>query len=472
MSTERQTPSVLGRTAETSALLTGELADPRWAWRPYEPGPQQPWNLKWAGHLYRRAAFGATWEQLQQAVTDGPRQTVEKLLRPDDDIDAFNRTYDGYEASATDSDTTDALRAWWLRRMIHTPHPLLEKITLFWHSHFATSNVKVKSALLMCQHVQLLRRHALGSFEPLLEAVSRDPAMLNGLDADESRKARPNDNYVRELFQTFGLGQGHFSESDVREAARAFTGWIVLRNNIKYIPREHDDGVKEVLGHQGNLDRGDVVRLVLEQPAAHRLLVKKLFRLLISETLEPGDALITPLAESFAADYDVSKLTGTMLRSNLFFSQAAYRTRIKNPVDFGVGIVRGLEGSISTTQLGQDIAGLGQNLYNPPTIKGWQGGPHWINHATLVRRVNLAQALLVDSGPYGGKLTPLVIASEHGHSSLEAAREFVLELFLQSDVEPGVRDALLRLPSGDDDPSRALRQFTHRVVTLPEFQLA
>jgi uncharacterized protein (DUF1800 family) len=388
-------------------------------------------------------------------------------------VDAFNHTYNEYEASATDSDSADTLRAWWLRRITHTPHPLLEKMTLFWHNYFAISNVKVKSPLLMHQYTRLLRHHALGCYEPLLEAVSHDPAMLVGLGSDENRKARPNENYARELFQTFGLGLGHFSETDVREAARAFTGWFVLRNNLRYIPREHDDGVKKVLDEEGNFNDSDIVRIILRQPAAHRLLVRRLYRWLISETEEPPDALIGPLAESFGEDYDVSKLVGTMLRSNLFFSAAAYRRRIKSPVEFALAIIQGLEGSVSTTELGQDLAALGQNLYHPPTVQGWPGGLHWINNATLLGRSNLALALLAGSGPYGNKLAPLAIAERHSHSSPEAAREFVLDLFLQGDLEGNVREALLKTaPEAGGGPSQWLRQFTHQVVSLPEFQLA
>ena len=477
MSVENRIPNAPSRSEEAPAALSGKLADPRWAWAPYKPDTQRPWDLRWAGHLYRRAAFGATWDQLQQAVADGPQRTVDRLMQPDADVAAFNGTYDEYEASATDSGSTDALRAWWLRRMIRTPHPLLEKMMLFWHNYFATSNVKVKSALLMYRHIQLLRRHALGRFELLLEAVSHDPAMLVGLDSETNRKARPNENYARELFQTFGLGLGRFSEADIREAARAFTGWFVLRNNLRYIPREHDAGVKKVLGQEGNFNGKDVVRIVLRQPTTHRLLVRKLYRWLISETDEPPDTLIAPPAESFGKDYDVSKLVSTMLRSNLFFSSAAYRRRIKGPVEFALGIVQGLEASVSTTQLGQDLAALGQNLYCPPTVKGWQGDRHWINNATLVGRSNLALALLAGSKPYGDKLAPSAIAEKHGYSSPEAARKFLLDLFLQGDVEDSVRKVLLKTALGPatldgGEPSRWLRQFAHRVVTLPEFQLA
>lgn len=476
MADESGKPTGQSRSEEAISVTSGRLADPGRAWAPYEPDARRPWGLRGAGHLYRRAAFGADWGQLQQALADGPQRTVEKLLRPDADVDAFNRTYDGYEDSTADSGSADALRAWWLRRMIQTPHPLLEKMTLFWHDHFAATNVKVNNPLLMRQHLQLLRSHALGRFGPLLEAVSHDPAMLIWLDAGANRKVRPNENYARALMEQFSLGAGHYSERDISEAARAFTGWFVRRSQVRYTQREHDSGVKEVLGQRGNWGSKDVVRIVLEQPAVSPLLVRGLYRWLISETDEPSDALIAPLADAFARGYDVGRLVETMLRSNLFFSPVAYRRRIKSPVEFALGIVRGLDGIVATDALGRDLADLGQNLYHPPTVKGWEGGRNWINNATLVGRSNLALALLAGSGPYGDKLDPLAVAAEHGHADAESAGRFLLDLFLQGDVEANVAETLLsaarRATGAGGGPSRRLRQFAHCVVTLPEFQLA
>ena len=462
------------QSGQAGPAASEKLGDPGWAWAAYQPDARQPWNLAQAGHLFRRAAFGAGWDQLQQALSDGPQRTVNKLLRPQADIAAFNREHDEYESS---SGFANALRAWWLRRIILTPHPLLEKMTLFWHSHFAANGAKVKNARLMQQHVQLLRSQALNSFRALLKGISRDPAVLIWLGAEANRKALPNENFARSLMETFTLGAGHYTKKDVREAARAFTGWFVLRGRLRYIAREHDGNAKQILGQKGNFTSDDVVRIVLEQPATARTLVRKLYRWLICETAEPDPKLIAPLAQSFAKDYDVLKLVETMLRSNLFFSRVAYRRRIKCPVEFALGIVKGLEGVVSTTQLGQDLADLGQNLYHPPTVKGWTGGRHWINSATLVRRHNLAMALLRGSGPYANKLNPWAVAKKHGCSTPESAARFLLDLFLQGDLGPDVRDALLKkiqtpAAADGDDPAGTLRRFAHEIVTLPEFHLA
>ena len=467
--------------AETSAdkrqsgVKAEQASDPEWAWARYEPTAQRPWNLVRAGHLYRRATFGADWNQLTQALADGPQRTIDRLLRPDADIDEFNGAHDEYETAAGGS--TDGLRAWWLRRMIQTPHALLEKMTLFWHSHFGISAARVKDARLMRAHIGLLRRHALGSFRALVEGIARDPAVLVGLDADANRKARPNENLPRSLIETFTLGPGHHTEEDIRQAAKAFTGWFVLRGRLRFIEREHDTGAKQIFGQQGDFTADDVVRLTLEQPATAQTLVSKLYRWLICETQDPHAALIAPLARSCAKDYDISAVAETMLRSNLFFSAAAYRRRIKCPVEFALGIIRSLEEMVSTTHLAQDLADIGQNLYYPPTTKGWPGGRHWINDATLIGRHNLALALLRGSKPYGDKLNPRAVATKHGHATADVAKQFLLDLFVQDDLDPDVRDSVIKttpasVEADRGDPAAALRGFAQAVVTLPEFQLA
>lgn len=445
-----------------------KLTDPHWAWAVYEPDAGRPWNLSRAGHLYRRAGFEANWEQLQQALVDGPQRTIDKLLRPKADVEGFNRTYDEYEAAVG---SVDQLRAWWLRRMILSPHPLQEKMTLFWHSHFATNAEKVKNAQLMQQHVRLLRSQSLGSFGSLLEGVSQDPAVLLWLGAEANRKSRPNENLARALLKTFTLGPHNCTEDDVCEASKALTGWFVLRNNLRYIPREHDGSVKRILGQQGAFTRDDVVRIVLEQPATSRTIVRNLFRWLISETDRPDDAFIHPLAESFGENYDVLGLVETMLRSNLFFSSRAYRSRIKCPVEFAVGIVTALEGTVSTTQLASDLADLGQNLYHPPTVKGWAGGQCWIDSAAITRRHNLAWAMLRASGPYGDKLNPLAVARTHRKDTFEGASQFLVDLLLQGDVDADTYEKLTQT-ARDGELDDRVRRFTHAVVTLPEFHLA
>jgi len=451
-----------------------EAIDPAWAWARYEPDARRPWNLALVGHLHRRAGFGGSWPELEQALGDRPQRAVDRLLQPDAGAAEFNRTYDGYEAAAGD---VRNLRAWWLRRMILTPQPLLEKMTLFWHGHFGASNRRVNDPPLMLRHVELLRSEALGSYASMLRGVAQDPAALLTLGADANRKAQPSEGFARELFRRYSLGDGNFTEADVRDAARAMTGWFVFRGQLRYIEREHDAAAKKILGNEGPWDRDDVVRIALAQPATPRLVVGKLYRRLISEIDEPSEELIAPLAESFGRDYDVAALVGTMLGSNLFFSPHSYRRRIKCPVEFAVGIVRGLEGLVSTSQLGDDLAGLGQDLYHPPTVKGWEGGHAWITAATLLGRSNLAASLLGGGAPYGDKLDPRQLAEKHGRQTPEAAARFFVDLFLQGDVASGASETLLETAPPPDPPSggesaKWLRRVVHGLITLPEFQLA
>jgi uncharacterized protein (DUF1800 family) len=409
-------------------------------------------------------------------LSDGPQQTIHRLLHPQTDVASFNHAFDQYEAPSASSASTGELRAWWLRRMIETPHPLLEKITLFWHDHFAISNAQVGQASLMRQHIQVLRQHALGRFDALLESVAIDPAVFVCLNARANRKARPNTNLPRILMQWVGLDPTHLSEADLQETARAFTGWFVFGNELRFVPREHDPGPKTILKQEGPWTNQDVVRILLGQAGTPRSVVRHLYRWLISETEPASDSLISPLAEKFARDYDITGLVETILRSNLFFSQTAYRQKIKGPVEFALGIVRTLEGAVGTTPLGADLAGLGQDLYQPPTAQGWFGDRWWINQFTWLGRHRLVQALLSEAGPYAGKLDPADIALKHGCQTVGQAGRFLSNLFLQDQWDdPTTRQWLDTAPHPDaslDENKQQVRHLAVRLLTLPEFHLA
>ncbi len=424
--------------------------DPQWAWARFEPDAHRPWNLALAGHLYRRAAFGAAWPQLQRALADGPQQTLDRLLRPGAEAAAFNRQFDEYETPPGDDRSATELRAWWLQRMIRTPHPLLEKMTLFWHGHCAANNGKVESAPSLQRYLQLLRRHALGDFRALLAGLVQDAALFATFDAKANRRALPNPGFPRWLLEAH-LGQA--SEQDIREAARAFSGWFVQLDQLRFIEREHDTGNKQILGSTGNFGADDVARLVLAQPATAAMLVRKLYRWLISETAEPAAALLAPLEAAFAKDYDVLALVETMLRSNLFFSPAAYRQRVKSPVEYALGMIQGLETSVATQPLGDALAGLGQNLLHPPTTRGWSGGRDWLNPATVAGRLRLADALL-RGGPYSENLNLAALVQKHG----QPATIFFAQLYVQD--EPAAGSA--------PDPRHA----AYAAVAQPEFLLA
>jgi uncharacterized protein (DUF1800 family) len=461
------------------------LIDPRWAWQPYRPSEDAPWNLQRVGHLYRRAAFGATHAELEAGLKADPEALIAQLLKGGTGLAGFDAAMEPLAKNIARYNDAAHLRAWWLTRMLHSPHPLQEKITLFWHNHFATSYAKVQSARFMHGQYELLRRHALGHFSQLLREMSSDPAMLIWLDGRDSKKGNPNENYGRELMELFSLGIGHYTEKDIREAARAFTGWEINGTIAVFNPNQHDDGKKTVLGQTGNWNADDIVRICLQQKSAAPFVVGKLYRFLITESIAPTPELLEPLAQQFReSDYDFGSLVKTMLSSNLFFSQQVYRTRIKSPADFVVNIVRGLEGKIGTTALAQSLEQLGQNLFSPPSVKGWDGGRSWLNGQTLLFRQNLALALTsTQDSRFGRRCDPAALARAYDKKTDAKLVDFFLHLFLQGDVSAQTRTRLLdyqqhahKLPAPvywteQEVADQRVRSLCHLVLTLPEFQL-
>lgn len=471
-----------------TALPPLDQVDPVEAWKPWEPDANQPWDLKWAGHLFRRAGFGAPLPRLQEAVRNGFPATLERLLLGDA---AAGKSFDAVRTSMgggiAGRNNPFELRGWWVYCLIYNPHPLREKMTLFWHNHFATSIVKVQKTELMYQQNERLYRHALGKFPPFLLEMSRDPAMLVWLDSNSNVKGKANENYARELMELFSLGVGHYTEQDVREAARAFTGWHVEGDQFYFSPTLHDDGAKKVLGQAGNWDGGDVVRIVLEQPAAPRFLVRKFYRFLIGEAVPPPDALLQPLADRFQkSGYDVADLVKAMLGSRHFFSAHAYRQRIKSPVEFLLGAVHDVgQGFVRPNALVNRLNDLGQQLFAPPNVKGWDGGRSWLNTATVVARHNFVQTLTAGSGEInlGDPTTGMAVAVDPANlvrrqklTEPEPILALLTDHLYQGDIPTSARSRLLTFltdgqPKGDKLDQR-IREVTHAMMTMPEYQLA
>ncbi len=287
------------------------------------------------------------------------------------------------------------LREWWFREMLNTPSPLAEKMTLFWHNHFATSQQKVRFTPLVYRQNLLLRRNALGNFGTMLREMGRDPAMLVYLDGANSRKEQPNENFAREVMELFTLGEGHYSEKDIKEAARAFTGWSVDRETGEFMFRRaiHDYGNKTVLGKTGNFDGDQVFDVLLNKPEAAQFITRKLWKEFVSMT--PDEREITKLAAMFRdSGYNIAKLMRTMLSSDAFYAPENRAALIKSPVEFVVGTMKTFE--IETPNLRPFVlasALLGQNVFAPPNVKGWPGGEAWINTATLLGRKQLLDRL-------------------------------------------------------------------------------
>jgi hypothetical protein len=474
--------------------------DPAGAWQPWKPSAADPWGRKWAAHLYRRAGFGAGRADLLEAERLGPEGTLELLLRGRPHAEEVRETLTdvGRIAAAHDDGSGYQLRGWWLYAILHGGHPLREKLTLFWHNHFATSIAKVASPALMFRQNCLLREHALGKFGPFLQAVSRDGAMLVWLDSNSNVKGRPNENYARELMELFSLGVGHYTEKDVREGARAFTGWHTDGSGFKFDPASHDGGAKTFLGRTGPWDGGDVVRIVLEQPAAARFLVGKLYRFLISENAAPPEALLEPLCEAFRkSDCDVAALVRTMLASRLFYSGHAFRQRIKGPVEYLLGAVQAVyrrygEGEADYRPLPQQVLvrpleEMGQPLFAPPNVKGWPGGRAWLNTSTMLERDNFAAAL-ASGTPWTypppaheeyvppRAFDPARLVHEEGVSRPEDVVTALLDLYLPGGARPEARAKLVAFlaegPPTGPALDRRVREAVHAILTMAEYQLA
>lgn len=294
------------------------------------------------------------------------------------------------------------LRSWWLGEMLTTASPLTERMTLFWHNHFVSSQQKVKSTRLMYQQNVLLRRHALGNLAALLHAASKDPAMLVYLDSATSRKGQPNENFAREVMELFTIGEGRYTEQDIKEAARAFTGWSVEPETgaFRWRPFFHDSGIKSVLGRRGNFDGDAVLDIFLDQPETAEFIVGKLWREFVSPDPDAGE--IRRIARRFRdSGYETRVALRELLLSPTFYAAQNRGVLIKSPVDLVIGALRQLEVSVADPLpfvfvLNQQ----GQNLFAPPNVRGWSGGEAWLNSTTLLARKQfLARLLRVEEMP-------------------------------------------------------------------------
>jgi uncharacterized protein (DUF1800 family) len=472
-----------------NALPPLDRVDPGQAWQPWQPDAKQPWDHRWAAHLYRRAGFGASSAELHAAVERGLAATLENLFAAEPRMGVRERQLLLQSLEVGRRNNPIELRAWWLDRMFVAAQPLREKMTLFWHNHFATSISKVQSVALMLKQNELIRRHALGKFRPFLLEMSRDPAMLVWLDSNSNVKGKPNENYAREVMELFSLGVGHYTERDIQEAARAFTGWHTANGEFAFKPDLHDDGSKTVLGRKGAWDGGDIVRIVLDQPAAPRFLVRKLYRFFISDVADPPAALLEPLAQALrTSDYDMGAVVQTMLRSRHFFSAYAYRQRVKSPVEFGVGAVHALgQGFVSPRGLATKLDAMGQQLFAPPNVKGWEGGRAWLNTATVLARHDFARALALGMAEVNlaapdptrsvaVAADPVAMIRRLGMTEPARICDFYLDILLQGDVRPASRAKLIAFleegdPQGDARDQR-VREMIHAIMTMPDYQLA
>ena len=395
-------------------------------------------------HLMRRAGFGASRQELEERAAKGYEATVEELLHPEEqpaiDDDMLYRYLPGYEGALG----PPINQAEWVYRMVNTQRPLEEKLALFWHQLFATGNSKVDNPPEITQQIAMFRRQALGSFRDLLVELAKNPAMIWWLDNNGNHNGAINENWGRELLELFSMGVGNYSEDDIKDASRAFTGWTIEpkipRNplgrfywNFEYRPEDHDDGEKDFLGHSGRFNGEDIIDIVVKQPATAKFLARHLYNFFVADEPQVPSWNINPPNDPDAIDqlvaaYDESdgslQAMMRLLFNSDFFKNARF-ARVKSPAELVVSTVR-LAGSYQGPRPGFNMLAMecnwqGQELLNPPSVESWHTGGEWIDGGALVRRVNFAAGLLGDTSLPGVK----TIIAKLRESGVSAPEEFV-----------------------------------------------
>jgi uncharacterized protein (DUF1800 family) len=442
---------------------TKRTADP---WAPYIPDDTSPWDLRRVVHLHRRAGFAATWDEIRRDLADGPEASVGRVLSGKSRLRGVPGDFDEVAGRLADlalaAPEASRLRAWWVYRMLCGPDPLTERLTLMWHGHFATSNLKVDDLAAMRRQNETFRSLARAPFGRLLHAMLRDPAMLVWLDATANAKGHPNENLARELMELFTLGLGPFTEADVKEAARALTGWRVVDGEALLVPARHDPAPKAILGRTGPCDADELARRLLDHPATSRRLAWRLCREFTGEGAVDS-AAVDALAEGLRGhDLDIGWGVETIIRSRAFFAESNLATRVLGPAEFVVGSARALElldPPPSTPVLADWVARLGQDFFHPPNVGGWPGGRAWITTRAAIGRANFAAALV--EGPPVGLPRPLdvaALAARHGQSNNPA---FLAQLLLGRDASAIAAEA-----------SASARRDVARLLSSPEAQRA
>jgi uncharacterized protein (DUF1800 family) len=446
--------------------------DADWAWSEYVPDAANPWTRSKAAHLFRRAGFAATSEQLDEAAANGPQHAVSQLMDTATEPPHYQQQIESLASASLASGDVHNLSAWWAYRMLTTPDQLQEKLTLFWHGHFATSAAKVTDGKLMLAQNQLLREFALGDFSQLALEISQDPAMLIYLDSATNRKAHPNENFAREIMELFVLGEGNYSETDIRELARCFTGWEIKRDKFRFNRYQHDFDQKTILGRTGKFSGEEGVEIVVQQRAAPLFLAGKLVRFFVMDELQ-NEALLQPLAETMTnSGMLIKPLVRKILSSQLFFSPHAIGRKIRSPVEFAIGFLRATAGSTDTYELAAALELLGQGLFYPPSVKGWDGGRTWINSSTLLGRSNLIHKLLTSDKTRFDKTTLAdFMADQQATSADDIINWFEAQLFAIPIPDTARRQITQLFTAHTGNSADRITETVHALCALPEFQL-
>ena len=443
-------------------------------------------DVELIAHLMRRAGFGATRDELQAYAASGYEATVEGLLNPgptdrmgDDVIRRYHPEQSGMMGQVNPG-------AYWLYRMITTNDPLREKMALFWHGFFATSYVKITYGKILMDQIKMFLRNSKGDFKTLLVELAKDPAMIIWLDNQENHNGAINENFGRELLELFSLGVGNYSEDDIKECARAFTGWTIynteymnlraIRDSIwpygriawhfEYRAEDHDDGEKTFLGQTGRLNGEDIIEIVCRQPATARFISRHMYHFFVADEppvpqwpyTPPRDpeAIETLTQAYFDSNYDITHMLRVLFNSDFFRSESSWYEKVKSPAELVAGVLR-LTGEFQRPRRqildrSLQMTYMGQQLINPPTVEGWHQGVEWIDTGTLVERINFATSQLGDVKNAGVQAMVGDVISQGGDGiSPEGLVESCLDQMGAISVSDDTRSALVRFATKSGD---------------------
>jgi uncharacterized protein (DUF1800 family) len=501
-------PEVLSR-RKLPPMLYGMQRRTRSGLEPYVPSPSHPWNAMRASHLLRRAAALPTWDEITTAAGMSPGDVVDLLLdvlpEPSppgawvSEIAAKPTTVDEDNAyRAQNTSNMNALRAWWAGLMTSTGMNIREVMTLFWHGHITSEGVIVLVPQFMYQQNALFRSYALGNFRDLMKAVNHDPAMLRYLDGEINIGSNPNENYARELMELYTMGEGKYTEEDIREAARCLTGWRLdefASFDASFSPLYHDAGNKTFMGRtivgksslDGRFEGDEVVDIIFEDPAVAKFICRKLYLAFVYNNPAAVDGeIVDGLAQIFReSNYDIKPVIAALLKSAHFFDVVNVGAMIKSPAVLQVGLARQLGADPGGARLYADMKTLEQNLLDPPNVAGWEGYRTWVSTTTYPYRKSFAERFITGQAPGGASQTPMDVVSWgkkfDEYNNAEKLIDQMLTLLLPVAVSDTRRSSYLQTMLGGapvyewniDAPNADtnLRGTLQRIVSAPDFQL-
>jgi len=451
--------------------------------KPFNSKPGGKQHLRHTSHLIRRAAFGVPHDDLQACLKQPTDATLAALFDFEPGADAMADQLKQMEGLFYPFRGWNELREWWAFRMLNSPYPLQERLTVMWHNHFATSIRKVRNTDRMHEHLKHLRQHADGSFRDLLIEMSRDAAMLVWLDGHYSHKGSPNENYAREILELFTLGHGQYQEKDIQELARAFTGWRIHGHEGRFHKNRFDDTEKTIFGQTDNFDLESAVDLILAQPAAPRFIARRLLTEFVHPY--PQDAHVEHYAKRLLHHkWQVRPVVREMLGSQLFYSDWAYRSRIKSPVTLVIGTLKSMGGQAFARFARESLERMGQELLTPPTVEGWPGHEEWINAATVIERFNFGMSAATNRRREFARAVNLhKFLAEQGLKEPEPIIDHFATILLDGQVADDQRQSLIDYMNRDKKNKHGeykhdwhrvnekVKGLVHLMTALPEYQL-